>query len=341
MSTDAYFATILEWAPDAMLVFNDRSVIQYVNQQSECLFGYPQTELLRSPLTLLVPSGLSQLPETGAPLILRLEARHKTGRRLFVEAAVARVDFAQGPLFSASYRTRSPLLQLPAAGQSKSEFLANMSHELRSPLNVIIGFARLMYKKRVGEITDAQREYLGDILDSGQHMLELINDLVALAKLEAGKLELRPEPLSLPELLLELHESLESVARAKNIKLTLEASEAEAELEHDPKKLKQVLRNILSYALQVTPEGGSLQLQARRDKAGDDHVRLEITGASTFAAACMTHLADSELRSVLTVRLAEQLGACIGVSSEHTSMYVVLPRTAAGLTTRAPRPEST
>jgi PAS domain S-box-containing protein len=341
MSTDAYFATLWDCAPDAMLVFDDRSVIHYVNQQSERLFGYPQTELLRSPLSLLLPSGLSQLPTPGAPLTLSVEARHKAGRRMLVETAITRTDLAAGPLFTASCRKRSGLLQLPAASRAKSEFLGNMSHELRSPLNVIIGFAKLMYRKRVGEVSDAQREYLGDILDSAEHLLELINDLVALAKLEAGKLELQPEPLRLSLLLHELEESLESLARAKNIKLAFASAEPELEVEHDQDRLKQVLLNILSYALRVTPEASSLQLQAQRYDGAHDHVRLEITGESMLAADCMTQLHDGGLRSVLTERLADQLGARIGIACEHSSLYIVLPRCAAGTITPNPDPGST
>lgn len=339
MATDTDFATLVDCAPDAMLVFDERSVIHYVNKQSESLFGYLQTELLRSPLTVLLPSGLSQLPNAGEPLTLSVEGRHRAGRRILVEAAVARADLISGSLYTATLRKRPTLLQLPASGRTKSEFLASMSHELRSPLNVIIGFAKLMYRKRVGEVTDAQREYLGDILDSAEHLLELINDLVALAKLEAGKLELQPEPLSLSLLLHELEESLEGLVRAKNVKLAFESTEAE--LEHDPDKLKQVLLNILSYALRVTPESGSLQLQARADADADDHVRLEITGGSMFAADCMSHLTDGGLRAVLTARLAEQLGARFGISSEHTSMYVVLPRSAASAINIHPRPGGT
>ena len=336
--SDAYYATLLDCAPDAMVVFDDRSVIHYVNQQSERLFGYPQTELIRNPLTLVLPGGLNQLPSPGAPLTLSVEARHKAGRRMVVDTAIARTDLAAGPLFTATCRKRDVRLRLPAAGRTRSEFVGNMSHELRSPLNVIIGFAKLMYRKRVGEVTDAQREYLGDILDSAEHLLELINDLVSLAKLEAGGLELQPEPLSLSLLLHELEESLESFARAKNIKLAFESSASDVEIVHDPERLKQVLVNILSYALRATPEAGSLQLQAHWHEA-DDRVRLEITGGSMLAADCVTHLSDGGLRSVLTERLADLLGARIG--SEHSLLYIVLPLRAAGAIPPTPRPGNT
>lgn len=343
MSTDAYFATLWDCAPDAMLVFDGRSIIHCVNQQSERLFGYPQSELLRSPLSLLLPNGLSQLPNPGAPLTLSVEARHKAGWRMSVETAVARADLAAGPLFTATCRKRGALLQLPTPSRAKSELLGNMSHELRSPLNVIIGFAKLMYRKRVGEVTDAQREYLGDILDSAEHLLELVDDLVTLAKLEAGKLELQPEPLTLSLLLHGLKKSLDSLARAKKIQLAFASTEPQLELAHDQGALKQVLLNILSYALRVTPESSSLQLQAERHKGADDHVRLDITGASMLAADCMTHLSDGGLRSVLTERLADQLGARIGIgiASEHSSLCIVLPRSAAGTITPNPGPGST
>ncbi|HTU62073.1 MAG TPA: ATP-binding protein, partial [Polyangiales bacterium] len=121
----------------------------------------------------------------------------------------------------------------------------------------------------------------------------------------------------------------ESLAHAKNIALAFTSPQPDREIDHDPERLKQVLLNILSFALRATPEASSLQLQAHWR---EDHAHLEITGGSMLAADCMTHLHDGGLRSVLTERLADQLGARIGIGSgsEHTSLYIDLPRSAAG-----------
>jgi signal transduction histidine kinase len=235
-----------------------------------------------------------------------------------VEVAIARIERAGGAVYTAAFRSRSQLLHLPDAGRLKSDFLANMSHELRSPLNVIIGFAKLMYRGRVGDVTDPQREYLGDILDSGEHLLSLIDDLVQLSKLEAGRIELRAESVNLSLLLHEVHESLESLARTKQVTLVTDA-EPDCEVELDPDKLRQVLINLLTDVLKVTPDGGSLQLQARLVE--DEQAYFELTGGKTFAAQAP----DMGLRSVLTERLVEQQGGRIGVCQERSSLYVQLP----------------
>lgn len=321
MSSDAYFAALVDCAPDALVVFDERAVIHYVNKQSEHLFGYARSELLRCPLSLVLPGGLSQ-PLGAEPVAVTVEARHKAGTRLYVEAAVARTELPNGPIFTAACRGKSRLLPLPDATRSRSELLANLSHELRSPLNVIIGFAKLMYRKRVGEVSDTQREYLGDILNSAEHLLVLIDDVITLAKLEAGKLELQIEPMSLALLLHEACESTEALARAKRITLSVEAADDEIEVDAD--KLRQVLINILSFALRVAPAASSLQLQAQPQD--NDQVRVAIRAEAPLATACAPDLAEGGgVRSLLTERLAEQIGARICTDSDR-SLSIVLPR---------------
>src|SRR6266849_9079295 len=103
------------------------------------------------------------------------------------------------------------------ADRLKSEFLANMSHELRTPLNGIIGFAELMHDGKVGPISVDHKEYLGDILTSARHLLQLINDVLDLSKVEAGKMEFRPEPVHLPVLIFEVREILRTLAANKRL----------------------------------------------------------------------------------------------------------------------------
>ncbi len=108
------------------------------------------------------------------------------------------------------------------ANRLKSEFLANMSHELRTPLNGVIGFAEILYDGRVGPVSAEQKEFLGDILASSRHLLQLINDVLDLAKVEAGKLEFRPEPIAVAELLGEVVAVTRTTAAAKQIVVQLE-----------------------------------------------------------------------------------------------------------------------
>src|SRR5207249_3013155 len=134
------------------------------------------------------------------------------------------------------------------ANRMKSEFLANMSHELRTPLNAIIGFAKLMAHGKVGQVSARQQEFLGDILKSSNHLLQLINDVLDLAKVEAGKMEFHPEPVDLPLLVHEVRNILRAVAAGKQIEIDTAIDSTCAGLEVDPAKLKQVLYNYLSNA---------------------------------------------------------------------------------------------
>jgi signal transduction histidine kinase len=153
--------------------------------------------------------------------------------------------------------------QLEAANRHKSEFLANMSHELRTPLNAIIGFSEVLTEQMFGELNDKQMEYLRDIHSSGQHLLILINDVLDLSKIEAGKMEL---DLSCFDLGLLLEHSMTLVrerAQRHGLALTLEVGEGLGEWVADARKLKQAVVNLLSNAVKFTPPGGRVTLRAR------------------------------------------------------------------------------
>jgi signal transduction histidine kinase/CheY-like chemotaxis protein len=171
-------------------------------------------------------------------------------------------------------------LQLEQASRSKSEFLATMSHELRTPLNAIIGFSEVLRDGLVGELSAEQNEYLGDVLASGEHLLALINDILDLSKVEAGKMELNPEPVELRALLSNSLGMVKEKALAHRIRLTLEAEEDLPPVWADARKMKQILYNLLSNAVKFTGEGGAVTLTARRlvEPAGEE---LEIAVTDT------------------------------------------------------------
>ncbi|MFA5182074.1 MAG: PAS domain S-box protein [Syntrophales bacterium] len=152
-----------------------------------------------------------------------------------------------------------------AANRAKSAFLANMSHELRTPLSAVIGFSDVLNKRFFGPLNDKQEEYVQDIAASGQHLLDLINDVLDLAKIEAGKDDLYYAPVSLPELFENSLSMLREKARRHNIELRIEAEESLAEITvtADARKLKQALYNLLSNATKFTPDGGRIIVRAR------------------------------------------------------------------------------
>jgi signal transduction histidine kinase/DNA-binding response OmpR family regulator len=154
--------------------------------------------------------------------------------------------------------------QLEQASQHKSEFLANMSHELRTPLNAIIGFSEVLLERMFGELNPRQAEYLQDILDSGRHLLDLINDILDIAKVEAGRMELMLERFSLADVLDNGLTMVRERASRHGIALELEVDSAIDVVDADERKIKEVILNLLSNAVKFTPDGGRIEVAARR-----------------------------------------------------------------------------
>ncbi|TAN39523.1 MAG: hybrid sensor histidine kinase/response regulator [Nitrospirae bacterium] len=151
-----------------------------------------------------------------------------------------------------------------SANRSKSDFLANMSHELRTPLNSILGFSEVLIDGLFGKLNEKQKEYAQDIYNSGKHLLALINDILDLSKVEAGKLELEPSSVILKDVLDAALSLFREKAMKHNLKLSLEMEpEATVQLEADERKLKQIMFNLLSNAVKFTPDGGRVHIAAR------------------------------------------------------------------------------
>jgi signal transduction histidine kinase len=152
--------------------------------------------------------------------------------------------------------------QLEAASRHKSEFLANMSHELRTPLNAILGFSEVLSERMFGEVNEKQAEYLQDILSSGRHLLSLINDILDLSKVEAGRLELEPGRFNLPTALDNALTLVRERATRHGITLTQSVDPRLGDIVADERKVKQILLNLLSNAVKFTPEGGRVRVTA-------------------------------------------------------------------------------
>ncbi|TMF60049.1 MAG: hypothetical protein E6I20_14630, partial [Chloroflexi bacterium] len=146
----------------------------------------------------------------------------------------------------------------------KSEFLANMSHELRTPLNAIIGFSEVMLERMFGELNERQEEYLKDILSSGRHLLTLINDILDLSKIEAGKMELERGSFSLRTALENGVTMIRERASRHEIALSLALGEGLDAVSGDERKVKQIVYNLLSNAVKFTPDGGRVDVSAEQ-----------------------------------------------------------------------------
>jgi len=155
--------------------------------------------------------------------------------------------------------------EVEKASQAKSEFLAHMSHELRTPLNVVIGFSQLMLDNIPGEINEEQRQCLNEILNSGEHLLNLINDVLDLSKIESGKVGLKLADITLTKVIESLTSTVMPMLAPRKQSLDVELEEGLPPIYADKAKLKQVLLNLLSNATKFTPDGGRLKIEAVRE----------------------------------------------------------------------------
>jgi signal transduction histidine kinase len=198
-------------------------------------------------------------------------------------------------------------VELERASRMKSEFLANMSHELRTPLNAIIGFSELLKDGLAGPMTAQQREFIGDIFSSGTHLLSLINDILDLSKVEAGKMVLDLEPVDVSSLFVNSVSIMRERAAARRLRLAIDAPGELGTFQADGRRVKQVVYNLLSNAVKFTNEGGQVTLRARHVARRDVG---QLSGAS-FGRAFP--LADSEFAEFLEMSVTD---SGIGISPE-------------------------
>jgi signal transduction histidine kinase len=188
---------------------------------------------------------------------------------------VHELEETQAELRAATLNLSTALEAAAASSQAKSQFLATMSHELRTPLNAIIGFSELLKSQSLGPIGhDRYLEYLGDIHDSGKHLLSLINDVLDYSKAEAGRMELQEEPLDVAEALADSLRLVAPEAREAGIELVTDFPEAAPNVVADRRRLKQIALNLLSNALKFTPAGGSIRVCVSFDAEG---ARIDFT----------------------------------------------------------------
>jgi signal transduction histidine kinase len=201
--------------------------------------------------------------------------------------------------------------QLEAASRHKSEFLANMSHELRTPLNSVIGFSEVLRDRMFGELNPRQAQYVDVILASGRHLLSLINDILDLSKIEAGRLELEAASFDLPTAIQNTLTLVSDRAARHGLSLNLSVDERVGTIIADERKVKQVLLNLLTNAIKFTPEGGLVEVTAAR---GDGHVEIAVRDTGIGIAPEDQEVIFEEFRQVGSDYARKREGTGLGLA---------------------------
>jgi len=278
-----YVASIILNMNDTLIVTSEEGIIEMINKAGLDLLGYEERELKGQHITLVLLEKEEHGKGEDFVVILRKgpvkniekTCRSKDGREIPIlfSGSIMRdeKDRIQGiicVILDISDRKRAEQEMIKskeaaeAANKAKSEFLANMSHELRTPLNHIIGFTELVVDKHFGDLNESQDEYLTDALASSRHLLSLINDILDLSKVEAGKLELEPTVVNLNELLKNSLTMIKEKAMKHSIQLSMDTDSIPETITVDERKFKQIMYNLLSNAVKFTPECGEIHLTA-------------------------------------------------------------------------------
>src|SRR5205823_4441353 len=278
-----YTRSLVESSIDALMTTDLRGIITDVNKQMEALTGCTRDELIGAPFknyftdAARAEAGIKRVLTEGRVTNYELTARARNGtltvvsynattfhdrERVLQGVFAAARDVTELKLFE--QRLQQKNVELEEASRMKSEFLANMSHELRTPLNAIIGFSEVLGDGLIGDLSDQQKKFIGDIFSSGKHLLSLINDILDLSKVEAGKMMLDLESVQISSLFANSLSIIKEKAHARHINLTLDAPSELGSIRADARKVKQIVYNLLSNAVKFSKDGGEVILRAAR-----------------------------------------------------------------------------
>lgn len=284
LESEEKYRLVVENANESIFVILD-GMIQFANAKAKETLGYTDAEFGSKPfLEFIHPddrvsvAARYQKRQNGEPVpqAYSLRAVDKRGNTWWGYMNVVAIDWKGRPASLVFCTDITDLKRAQSDNIAKSEFLANMSHELRTPLNAIIGFSEILQEQTFGKINETQSKYVTHVLNSGRHLLQLINEILDLSKVESGRMRLRPGPLTLRQVLATSMMMITEKAKKHRIALHLRIGESlrDKVILADEVKLRQMMFNLVSNAAKFTPDGGSIEVTASRD---DDDVLIRVS----------------------------------------------------------------
>jgi PAS domain S-box-containing protein len=358
------FRRVVEASPSALVMIDQTGRIALVNGQADAVFGYARDELIGQPVEILVPdrvrashpahrAGFFAAPSSRAMGSGRdLYACRKDGSEFPVEIGLSPIVTADGPMVLSAIVDISQRKQrevelakaktdAEAASRAKSDFLSQMNHELRTPLNAVIGFAQLLQLDRDRTLSARQKEYCQDILRGGHDLLELINELLDLSRIEAGQVKLSVERVAVADVLAQIHDAMSLLAIEAGVRLEVNQAAGVPDIRADALRLRQILLNLVSNAIKYNRKGGSVLVTVLAAVA--DRVRIIVVDTGVGIAperqdelftpfnrlgAEYTAIEGTGLGLALSKMLVEAMDGTIGFTSrpgEGSTFWIELP----------------
>ena len=361
-------AAIVESSDDAIVSKDLNGIVMSWNAGAERLFGYTADEMIGHSITKIIPSErlaeeayvLSQLRAGLRVDHFETVRRTKSGEPIDVSLTVSPIRDAAGRVIGASKIARdiserkrlveaqrhaleAETRRIEEANRLKNLFVANMSHELRTPLNAIVGFAELIADEKFGPLPPKYARFGQLMLRSAEHLLQLINDILDLAKVESGRIDLKPQDVNLSPLIRDVTSIVSSLAKQRNISIEVSVDAGLDNLHLDPDRLKQVLYNYLSNAVKFSHEGGRVVVRAVASGAAEFRIEVEDWGIGISAedigrlfvefqqldSSTTKRAMGTGLGLALTKRIVEAQGGSVNVKSTEgvgSTFSATLPR---------------